>query len=46
MLQMLTRIPLKKVRRPAPPPETVRADQRCFAGLDALEASFFEGFRA
>lgn len=46
MLQMLTRIPLKNVRRPAPPPETVRADQRSFAGLDVLEAAFFDGFRA
>lgn len=46
MLQMLTRIPLKKVRRPAPPPETVRAELRSFVGVDAVERAFFEGIRA
>lgn len=41
MLQMLTRISLKQARRPAPPPETVRAALISPASLDDLEASFF-----
>lgn len=46
MLQMLARVPLKKVRRPAPPPETVRAEEHTFLGFDAVERAFFEDFRA
>lgn len=46
MLQMLARVPLRKVRRPAAPPETVRAEERHLLGCDAVERAFFEGIRA
>lgn len=40
MRQMLTRLPLKTIRRPLPPPpETVRADPG--QSLDRLESEFF-----
>ncbi len=45
MVQLFTRISLKKVARPAPPPETVRASSS-LASLEQVEADFFTHFRA
>lgn len=46
MIQMLTRISLKNVRRAAPPPETVRAALRSPGSFDDVEADFFSRFAA
>lgn len=45
MVQLLTRISLKKAARPAPPPETVRA-ALSLASLEQIEADFFTRIRA